>query len=403
MVKEQQPMRILSAWNNPAEAELLTLYLDLDGNQLAVASNADEFLALARSQDWDAVLLSLSFPDVDGAYSVFSQVRSILPSCPIVGACFPQEVFQLARFMTNGLKAYILRDDVGDFLFLVNVTLQNAVTGVLAERAQKLAEKLREEIDSVRKLQETFIPINLEAPCGYSVAARYEPSQIQVVGGAPVVLAGGDYYDVFKINDDTMVVLVGDASGHGMKACMSIMIMHTLVRMIRSAVYCDTAAFVKEINRHLCSQSIVQQEGGFITLLYGVLTRSTHEFQWTSAGHPMPLLHDLTSGKVEEMGDVEKSGLPLGVYDDADYETCTMTIPPNSKLILMTDGIIEAFPAARTDGHAEFGLKGVVKTLEAVACQCPADTLQALFDASNAFTEGSGRHDDTSVVVLARH
>ena len=401
-MKEQQPMRILSAWNNPAEAELLTLYLDLDGNQLAVASTGEEFLALARSQEWDAILLSLSFPDVEGAFAIFEQARSILPACPIVGACFPQEVFQLARFMTNGLKAYILRDDVGDFLFLVNVTLQNAVAGILAERAQKLAEKLREEIDSVRKLQETFIPINLEAPQGYHVAARYEPSQIQVVGGAPVVLAGGDYYDVFKIDDNTMVVLVGDASGHGMKACMSIMIMHTLVRMIRSTVYRDTAAFVREINKHLCSQSIVQQEGGFITLLYGVLKRNTHEFQWTSAGHPMPMLHDLTCGTICEMGDVEKSGLPLGVYDDAEYETCTMTIPPNSKLVLMTDGILEAFPAARTDGHAEFGLGGVISTLRSVSDRCPAETLQALFDASNAFTEGSGRHDDTSVVVLAR-
>jgi sigma-B regulation protein RsbU (phosphoserine phosphatase) len=401
-VKEQHPMRILSAWNNPAEAELLTLYLDLEGNQLAVATDATECLALARSQDWDAVLLSLSFPDVDGAYQIFEQLRGILPGCPIVGACFPQEVFQLARFMTNGLKAYILRDDVGDFLFLVNVTLQNAIAGILAERSQKLAEKLREEIDSVRKLQETFIPINLEAPCGYSVAARYEPSQIQVMGGAPVVLAGGDYYDVFKINDTTMVVLVGDASGHGMKACMSIMIMHTLVRMIRSTVYCDTAAFVREINKHLCSQSVVQQEGGFITLLYGVLNSDTHEFQWTSAGHPMPMLHDLTNGTIGEMGDIEMSGLPLGVYDDADYETCSMIIPPNSKLILLTDGIIEAFPAARTDGHCEFGLNGVVSTLKAVAERDPAETLQALFDASNAFTEGSGRHDDTSVVVLSR-
>jgi sigma-B regulation protein RsbU (phosphoserine phosphatase) len=395
-------MRILAAWNNPAEAELLSLYLDLDDNQLAVAADATECLALARAQGWDAVLLSLSFPDIDGAYAVFQEIRKLQPGCPIVGACFPQEVFQLARFMTNGLKAYILRDDVGDFLFLINVTIQNAVAGVLAERAQKLSEKLREEIDSVRKLQETFIPINLEAPQGYSVAARYEPSQIQVMGGAPVVLAGGDYYDVFKINEDTLVVLVGDASGHGMKACMSIMIMHTLVRMIRSTVYQDTAAFVAEINKHLCSQTIVQQEGGFITLLYGVLRRDTHEFQWTSAGHPMPMLHNLTDESVQEMGDVEKSGLPLGVYDDAEYETCSMTIPPNSKLILMTDGIIEAFPAAQTDGHREFGLKGVIATLRQVADKCPEGTLQALFDASNAFTEGSGRHDDTSVVVLAR-
>ncbi len=395
-------MRILAAWNDPAESELLGLYLNLDENQFVVTHDAASCLEQIRAQEWDAVLLSLALPDVDSAFEIFQQIRRLQPGCPIVGACFPQEVFHLARFMTNGLRTYILRDEVGDYLFLIHVTLENAVAAVLAEREQKIAEKLREEIDSVRKIQETFIPVNLEAPEGYRVAARYEPSQIQVVGGAPVVLAGGDYYDVFKINEDTLVLLVGDASGHGMKACMSIMIMHTLVRMIRSAIYMDTAAFVAEINRHLCGQSIVQQEGGFITLLYGVLHKKSHEFQWTSAGHPMPLLHDLTNECIQQVGDHETSGLPLGIYGDAEYETCSHILPPNSKLLLFTDGLVESFPAARTDGHSEFGMEGIYSTMYRSAELCPQETLQALFDDSQAFTEGSGRHDDTSIVILAR-
>lgn len=396
-------MRILAAWNDPSEAELLALYLGIDENQFVVCYTQDEILEQIRKQEWDAVLLSLTFPDVDAAYSLFTTIRKLQPICPIVAACFPPEVFHLARFMGNGLRSYILRDDVGDYLFLVHVTLENTVAAVKAEREQKIAEKLREEIESVRKIQETFIPVNLDAPEGYKVAARYEPSQIQVMGGAPVVLAGGDYYDVFKINDNTMVVLVGDASGHGMKACMSIMIMHTLVRMIRQSLYIDTAAFVTEINRNLCTQSIVQQEGGFITLLYGVLKRDSHEFFWTSAGHPMPLLQELDSECISQIGDPEKAGLPLGVYDDADYETCSAKIPANSKLLLFTDGLLEAFPTGRLEGHEEFGLAGVFGTLQETTTHSPEDTLQALFDASNAFTEGSGRHDDTSIVVLQRH
>lgn len=395
-------MRILAAWNDAAEAELLGLYLNLDKNQFVVAPDATTCLEQVRVQDWDVVLLSLTFPDIDAAYELFQQIRRLQPGCPIVGACFPQEVFQLARFMTNGLRSYILRDEVGDYLFLVHVTLENTVAAVMAEREQKLAEKLREEIESVRKIQETFIPKNLEAPAGYQVAARYEPSQIQVVGGAPVVLAGGDYYDVFKINDQSLVLLVGDASGHGMKACMSIMIMHTLVRMIRSTLYMDTAAFVAEINKHLCSQTIVQQEGGFITLLYGVLNRETNEFRWTSAGHPMPLLHDLQQECIQQIGDHEKSGLPLGIYEEADYETCSCILPPHSKLLLFTDGLVEAFPTHRQEGHSEFGVQGIFSTMYQSADLSPLKTLDALFDASHAFTEGSGRHDDTSIVVLSR-
>ncbi len=395
-------MRILAAWNDAAEAELLGLYLNLDTNQFVVTYDEATCLKRLLEQEWDAVLLSLAFPDIDSAYTLFDKIRELQPSYPIVGACFPHEVFQLARFMTNGLRTYILRDEVGDYLFLVLVTLENTIAAVKAEREQKIAEKLREEIDSVRKIQETFIPKNLEAPAGYRVAARYEPSQIQVVGGAPVVLAGGDYYDVFRINDKTLVLLVGDASGHGMKACMSIMIMHTLVRMIRSTLYMDTAAFVAEINKHLCSQTIVQQEGGFITLLYGVLNKETNEFQWTSAGHPMPLLHDIQQECIQQIGDHEKSGLPLGVCEDAEYETCSFILPPQSKLLLFTDGLVEAFPTHKTEGHSEYGIQGVFTTMYQSTELGPKETLEALFDASHAFTEGSGRHDDTSIVVLSR-
>src|SRR4029079_799686 len=133
-------------------------------------------------------------------------------------------------------------------------------------------------------------------PAGYHMCARYEPSQIRVLGGRPVTMAGGDYYDVFRLDRNNMVLLVGDASGHGMKAAMSIMVMHTLVRMIRTHRYQNTAAFVQEINNQLCQHSVVNEEGGFITLCYGLLQLDTNELQWTSAGHPIPLVQDLSTG-----------------------------------------------------------------------------------------------------------
>src|SRR5262249_39980002 len=158
-----------------------------------------------------------------------------------------------------------------DFVFLLQSTVESVVQAVQAERERKIAERLREEIDSVRKLQESIIPRNLPAPPGYTICARYESSQIRVLGGQPVAMAGGDYYDVFTSDGSDAVLLVGDASGHGMKACMSIMTMHTLVRMIRGQSYRRTSAFVAEVNRLLSEHGILTGDGGFITLLYGVL------------------------------------------------------------------------------------------------------------------------------------
>src|SRR5947199_2891861 len=174
-------------------------------------------------------------------------------------------------------------------------------------------------MEGVRRLQESIIPHGIRPPPGYGIVAKYEPSQVTVVGQQPVVMAGGDYYDVFRPDDRTLVVLVGDASGHGLKACMSIMAMHTLVRMIRGDRYRNTANFVAEINQRLCENSIVQEGGGFITLFYAAIDTIDHVMTWTSAGHPLALTHRLDTGEVSPVGTEADCGLVLGVQADVEY------------------------------------------------------------------------------------
>ena len=62
----------------------------------------------------------------------------------------------------------------------------------------------------------------------------------------------------------------------------------------------------------------------------------------------------------------------------------------------------EAFPEAKKDAHHQFGFEGIMNTMRCNTEKSIDELLQALFDDSNAFTEGSGRHDDTSVVLLER-
>jgi serine phosphatase RsbU (regulator of sigma subunit) len=393
-------MQILVGWDDPTQAELLSLYLDVEENTVQFTTSSTEFISAAAESGWDVVLMVLRFPDPDTGFETFLKIREVLPACPVVGVCDSEDTFQLARFISAGLRSHVMRDSGGDFVFLLPQTLQSAVQAVRAEHDQKLAERLREEIDSVRKLQESIIPKNLYTPQGYGLTARYEPSQISVMGGRAVVMAGGDYYDVFSLDDEHLVILLGDASGHGMKACMSIMTMHTLVRMIRGREYSDTAQFVFEINQRLCEQGVVTDEGGFITLLYAVLNPARCQLEWTSAGHPLPIVHWLDEERVEIVGKNEDAGLPLGIYPDVDYESHTTAVAPRTRTLLYTDGLAEAFPSH--EDYIEFGVEGIKKVLLENAGNDLESTLQALFDASHEFTKGTGRHDDTSVVLMER-
>lgn len=395
-------MRTLVGWDNQQEAELLQLYLTIGNNDTVICSRSADLLEIAQRDRFDAVLLSQTFPTTENGYEVFTKLQSIIPDVPIVLACRLSEMIALPRFLTHGLRSYIIRDDRGDFIFLILASLESTVEAVRSERSRKLAERLREEMDGVRKMQETIIPRDIQSHQGYRTVARYEPSEVTIEGDTPVIMAGGDYYDVFKIDERTLVLLVGDASGHGLKACMSIVTMHTLIRMVSADRFRSTANFVSEINRRLCENSLVQSGGGFITLFYAAIDTAEHTMTWTSAGHPLAMLHDLATDEVKTIGDNRDSGLPLGIADDYVYTSATTPFPINSRVLIFSDGLTDAF-SPKAVPHKLFGLPGICSTMKACRALPAADALDQLFKQSRDFTDGSGRHDDTSVVLVERH
>ena len=396
-------MRILVAWDEPEQLELLDLYLGLGGHDITYTVSPAEVVTHAEQQRWDVVMMAITLPDVACGFAVFEQLQRLCPETPIIGFCESHQVYHIVRFMAHGMATYMIRDANSDYLFMLLSLLETTVEAAHAAREQKLMQRLREEIDAVRQLQESIIPQHIESPAGYEMCARYEPSQIRVLGGRPVTMAGGDYYDVFRLDRNNVVLLIGDASGHGMKAAMSILVMHTLVRMIRTHQYKDTAAFVAEINNQLVQQAVVNDEGGFITLLYAILRLDRHEVQWTSAGHPLPLVQDLDTGEIRPMASGKPTGLPLAVLPDAEYETIVTPLPNRCRVLLFTDGLSEAFSSNDPEQKVQqFGEAGITQTLRDSVEVPVSVVMKRLFQSSHDFTHGEGRHDDTSVVLLER-
>ena len=394
-------MNTLVAWDDPKEADLLRLYLSLEDNETRVCSDPDEFLVRAADGPWDVFLMAQNYPTDDDAFGNFLRLRDRRPEVPVVLGCRTGDMFGLPRYLKQGLRSYVMRDERGDFLFLLMSSLESAVAAAQAERIALLAEKLREEMDGVRRLQEMIIPRAICSHTGYRTAARYEPSEVCVAGGRPVVLAGGDYYDVFPIDDHSLVLMVGDASGHGLRACMSIVTMHTLIRMVSADRYHDTAGFVQVINKWLCDSAVVRGGGGFITLFYALIDTQRHTMTWTSAGHPLALVHDRHTDEVRAVGGNADGGLPLGVSDEMGYDSATVELPPGCRVLVYSDGLADAL-APPGGGAGAFGVRGIGETLRACRRRSLGATLKRLFRASQRFTGGEGRHDDTSVVLVER-
>lgn len=396
-------MKILVAWDDPKESELLQLYLALGENQVTVCSSREELRSQSSQESWDIVFLAQTFPtNADEGFASFMELLKIMPDTPIVLGCRQDEMIGLPRFMKIGLRSYVIRDERGDFIFLVLTNLESTLAAIQTERTSRLADVLREEMDGVRKLQETIIPRGIQSQVGYRAVAKYEPSEVSVAGGRPVVMAGGDYYEVFPVDQRTLVALVGDASGHGLKACMSIITMHTLIRMISQEKYRDTAFFVTEINKRLSENVVVQSGGGFITLFYASIDIEKHVMNWTSAGHQLALIHDRTRNEVYPVGTNADGGLPLGIAPDLTYETAAIELPPMCRVLIYSDGLSDALAPGGGE-YGMFGLRGITETLQSCKDVSLEDTMDRLFSASRTFTGGEGRHDDTSLVLVERN
>ena len=395
-------MKILVGWEPSSEIETIELMLNVGTHEAVICRHPAVFIDTLGKSDWGAVLLSLDFPNAKEAAEIFKATQEALPSTPIVGVIRSHDFTRLIEFISSGLHSHIIRDEDENFIMLLVSILEAAERNVRALRDQVVAERLSEEVNSVRKLQESVVPTDLPKLDQYSVVGRYEPSEIRVDGRNMVVMAGGDYYDSFALNDSQLVMLVGDASGHGVKACMSIMTMHTLIRMIRDNRFGDTAEFVSAVNERLCRSDIVQDEGGFITLLYSILDTSTHQLQWTCAGHPLPLLQNMKTNEISILGDEDQIGLPLAVMQGWNYECISAPIPPNSRVLLYTDGLDEAFPPEGDALMDQFGITGIIDALKESINMPLDEAMDHLFFKSTEITAGAGRHDDTSVMMIER-
>ena len=98
-------MRILVGWDTPAETALLQLYLaGGGGNEVALATQTDPFLAEANEHDWDVVLLTLTFPTLEKGFAVFEKVQQLQPGVPVVRKLFRPSRCLLVHPLLSGFS-----------------------------------------------------------------------------------------------------------------------------------------------------------------------------------------------------------------------------------------------------------------------------------------------------------
>ena len=248
---------------------------------------------------------------------------------------------------------------LGDLIFYIAVLLFLVLRteGIARDRARVAAE-----LEAARIVQNVLIPEDIPAIPGFVLHSTYRPAG-QV---------GGDFFQIMPIKAGGVLAVIGDVSGKGMPAAMTVSLLVGTVRTL--AHYTQSPG---EILAAMNQRMLARSNGGFTTCL---VLRASPDGSLTiaNAGHLAPYL----AGEELPL----ENGLPLGLAAEATYPESIFQLAPGQQLTLLTDGVVEA----RDKSGALFGFESTA----AVSRESAEEVAQA----AQAF----GQDDDITVLTLAR-
>jgi Stage II sporulation protein E (SpoIIE) len=226
-------------------------------------------------------------------------------------------------------------------------------------QGQRQREQWKLEMEQARQVQQLLVPASAPATPGFAVESVYLPAQ-QV---------GGDFFQVLPGDDGSLLIVVGDVSGKGLKAAMTV---STIVGALRGCTVRKPAEVLAYLNRVLYGQI-----SGFATCTAALIS-GDGAVTLANAGNLAPYCN----GKELDV----HSGLPLGIEAQGSYGETSYRIDPGDRLTFVSDGVVEAANEKRE-------LFGFARTL-AISRQ-PA---HAIAEAAKQF----GQQDDISVLSVTR-
>ena len=245
------------------------------------------------------------------------------------------------------------------------------------ELAQK--ERLEHELELARQVQLSMLPHTFPDVPGLTFAATYAPAR-QV---------GGDFYDVIRLDDDRVGLVIADVADKGMPAAL-------YMALARSLILAEARQFdAPSIVLHNVNQLLLElgEQDMFVTVFYGVVDTRRGRLTYARAGHDCPFI--VRDGRVETL---DGRGMALGLFTDPIFNVSEETVQLRSgdRIVLYTDGLTDVIGP---DGEM-LAREQLTELVRKHAALPPAGMCRALFDDLAAYQGDVPQFDDMALVVV---
>jgi sigma-B regulation protein RsbU (phosphoserine phosphatase) len=376
-MKDLSESRVLIVDDVKANVDVLVQALR-DEYKLSIALNGEAALRNAEKVTPDLVLLDVMMPRMDG-YEVCRRLRAAAATreVPVMFLSALEDVQNKTMGFEAGGNDYLTKP------FEV-LEVKARVRSLLKAKAYSDAvkEKMASELRIAREIQLGFLPADV-ASCtrgtGLEIHAVLEPA----------LEVGGDLYEVLRVGDDRVVVVVGDVSGKGVPAALFMAVTMTLVRTL-ARQFDQPEEVLRAVNDALAVQN---PRNMFVTLFCAAFNLKTGAARYACAGHPSPAL--LRPGQAPCLP-FDSTGMTAGFMAGAEFEGRALDWRPGDVLVCYTDGVTEAFDA---EGR-QFGQRRLLERLATAAGRSAADTTAGALGAVRGHAGGHPQSDDITLLAV---
>ena len=253
------------------------------------------------------------------------------------------------------------------------------------ERTEKLAaarDRLEEELHAAHELQMGLMPRQAPSIAGLDIAGKCQPA----------AQVGGDFFQYFELEGKRLAIAMADVTGHGMRAAVPTMVFSGLLTNQISYSHTVEDLFL-QLNRSLLT---TLEKRTFICFALGEMDLDSNVIRLANSGCPYPYFYRARDNTLEE---VTMGALPLGLRKDPDYPVQELAMAPGDRIILCSDGIIEA---SNTGGEL-FGFERLAELLK-TGCERglgAQDLIDFVFAAVGNYCRDVEQEDDQTMVVLS--